>query len=239
LETPPRNFQPENRRFIVSFRNTLYNRRKALNKKTVEVNLRPKLLLATNNAGKVKEYRSLLAGIPFDLVTPKELSIIMAVEETGATYRENARLKACALAAQSGLLTLADDSGLEVAALHGAPGVMSARYAGEDATNDERITYLLSKLKDVPPEKRTARFYCLIAIAQPNGKVQFCDGECHGVIAFKPSGEKGFGYDPIFYLPEQGKTMAELPAGVKNQISHRAIAAQKAKRLFLQMAETA
>jgi XTP/dITP diphosphohydrolase len=201
--------------------------------------LRPKLLLATNNTGKVSEYRSLLAGIPFDLVTPKELGITMAVEETGATYRENARLKVCAMAAQSGLLTLADDSGLEVAALQGAPGVLSARYAGENATNDERIVYLLSKLKDVPLEKRSARFYCVIAIAKPDGTVQFCDGECRGVIAFAASGQQGFGYDPVFYLSEFGKTMAELPADVKNQISHRAIAAQKAKKLLLTMAQIA
>ncbi len=200
--------------------------------------MRPKLLLATNNAGKVREYRSLLAGIPFDMVTPKELGITMAVEETGATYRENARLKAFALAAQSGFLTLADDSGLEVAALHGAPGVMSARYAGENASNDERIAYLLSKLKNVPQEKRSSRFYCVIAIAKPDGTVQFCDGECRGVVAFAPSGRQGFGYDPVVYLPEFGKTMAELPAGVKNQISHRAIAAQKAKKLLLKMAQT-
>ena len=200
--------------------------------------MRPKLLLATNNAGKVREYRSLLAGIPFDLVTPKELGITMAVEETGATYRENARLKACALVAQSGFLTLADDSGLEVAALHGAPGVMSARYAGENASNDERIAYLLSKLKNVPQEKRSSHFYCVIAIAKPDGTVQFCDGECRGVVAFAPSGRQGFGYDPVVYLPEFGKTMAELPAGVKNQISHRAIAAQKAKKLLLKMAQT-
>jgi len=199
--------------------------------------LRPKLLLATNNAGKVKEFRSLLAGIPFDLVTPKELGITMAVEETGTTYRENARLKACVLAVQNGLLTLADDSGLEVAALHGAPGVLSARYAGENASNDERIAYLLSKLKDVPPEKRSARFYCVIAIAKPDGTVQFCDGECKGTITIKTSGANGFGYDPVFYLPEFGKTMAEIPADVKNQISHRAIAAQKAKKLLLKMAE--
>jgi len=201
--------------------------------------LRPRLLLATNNAGKVKEFRSLLAGIPFDLVTPKELGITMAVEETGATYRENAQLKACALAVQVGLVTLADDSGLEVAALHGAPGIMSARYAGENASNDGRIAYLLSKLKDVPSEKRSARFYCVIALAQPDGTVQYCEGECRGVIAFVPSGEQGFGYDPVFYLPEFGKTMAEIPADVKNQISHRAIAAQKAKMLLQKMAETA
>ena len=201
--------------------------------------MRPKLLLATNNAGKVKEFRSLLAGIPFDLVTLKEMGIAMAIEETGATYKENAQLKACVLAAQSGLLTLADDSGLEVAALHGAPGVMSARYAGENASNDERIAYLLSKLIDVPQENRTARFYCVIAIAKPEGTVQFCDGECRGLIAFTPFGQQGFGYDPVFYLPEFSKTMAELPADVKNKISHRARAAQKAKTLLLKMAQTA
>ena len=201
--------------------------------------MRPKLLLATNNTGKVKEYRSLLQGIPFELVTPKEIGIVMDVDETGATYRENARLKACALAAQSGLLTLADDSGIEVDALHGAPGVMSARYAGENASDAERINFLLAKLKDVPLEKRTARFYCVIAIAKPNGTVQFCDGECKGTITFIPSGARGFGYDPVFYLPEFGKAMAELPAELKNRVSHRARAAQKAKMLLLKMVKTA
>jgi XTP/dITP diphosphohydrolase len=200
--------------------------------------LRPKLVLATNNTGKVKEYRSLLEGIPFDLVTPKELGITMKVEETGDTYRENARLKACALAAQSGLLTLADDSGIEVDALHGAPGVISARYAGENASDAERVSFLLYQLKDVPQEKRTARFYCVIAVAHPDGKVDFCDGECKGLITLKPCGANGFGFDPVFYLPEFGKTMAELPAGVKNQISHRAGAAQKVKMLLLKMAGT-
>jgi XTP/dITP diphosphohydrolase len=200
--------------------------------------LRPRLLLATNNAGKVKEYRSLLAGIPFDTVTPKEQGITMAIEETGDTYRENARLKACALAAQSGLPALADDSGIEVDALYGAPGVISARYAGENASDAERVSFLLSQLKDVPQEKRTARFYCVIAVAQPDGKVDFCDGECKGLITLKPWGANGFGYDPVFYLPEFGKTMAELPADVKNRISHRAKAAQKVKLLLLKMAGT-
>ena len=201
--------------------------------------MHPKLLLATNNTGKVKEFRSLLQGIPFELVTPKEIGIVMDVDETGATYRENARLKACDLAAQSGLLTLADDSGIEVDALHGAPGIMSARYAGENASDAERVNFLLSKLKDVPLEKRTARFYCVIAIAKPDGTVQFCDGECKGTITVKPAGVTGFGYDPVFYLPEFGKAMAELTAEIKNQISHRAKAAQKAKMLLLKMANTA
>ena len=200
--------------------------------------MRPKLLLATNNAGKVKEYRSLLRSITFELVTPKELGISVDVEETGTTYEENARLKACTLAKKSGLLTLADDSGIEVDALNGAPGVMSARYAGENASDAERVHYLLSKLEDIPREKRTARFYCLIAIAQPDGQVQYCDGECKGIITFKPQGENGFGYDPIFFFPERGKTMAQLPLEIKNQISHRGRAAQKARLLLNKMAGT-
>lgn len=200
--------------------------------------MRQKLLLATNNAGKGKEYRSLLEGIPFDLVTPKELGITMAVEETGTSYKINAQLKACALAAQSGLLTLSDDSGIEVDALHGAPGVISARYAGENTSDVERVEYLLNKLKGIPQEKRTARFYCVIAVAQPDGKVDFRDGECKGLITLKPCGANGFGYDPVFYLPEFGKTMAELQADVKNKISHRARAAQKAKLLLLKMTGT-
>jgi len=195
-----------------------------------------KLLLATNNAGKVKEYYSLLHGIPFDVVTPKELNIVMDVAETGATYEENARLKACAFAKASGLLTLADDSGIEVDALNGEPGVISARYAGEKATDAERVNFLLDKIKDVPKEKRSGRYYCVIALAQPDGKVEYCTGECKGVIAFEPCGKNGFGYDPIFCFPKYGKTMAELPIEIKNRVSHRGRAAQKARLLLEKMA---
>ena len=197
--------------------------------------MRQKLLLATNNPGKVKEYRSLLQDIPFDLVTPEELGIVMDVEENGATYEENARIKACALAKESGLPTMADDSGLEVDALNGEPGVMSARYAGESASDAERVNYLLSKMKDVPKEKRTARFRCVIAIAQPGGQVEFCEGECKGIIALEPCGKNGFGYDPIFCFPKYGKTMAELPIEIKNHISHRGRAAQKARLILKKM----
>ena len=200
--------------------------------------MRPKLLLATNNAGKVKEYRSLLQGIQFELVTPQEMGISMDVQETGTTYEENARLKACRLARESGLPTLADDSGIEVDALDGAPGVMSARYAGENASDVERLNYLLAKLKDVPQEKRTARFYCVIALAQPEGQVELCDGECKGIITLEPCGNNGFGYDPVFYFPKYGKTMAELPLEIKNQISHRSRAVQKARLILRKMAKT-
>ncbi|MDD5288509.1 MAG: XTP/dITP diphosphatase [Dehalococcoidales bacterium] len=197
----------------------------------------PKLLLATNNIGKVREYRNLLLGIPFELVTPVEIGIDTVVEEKGTTFEENARLKACALAKESGLLTLADDSGLEVDALNGEPGVMSARYAGENANDAKRVNFLLSKLKGIPKEKRNARFRCVIAIAQPDGEVAFCDGECAGMIAFEPCGKNGFGYDPIFCFPKYGKTMAELPIEVKNRISHRGRAAQKARLVLQKMAD--
>jgi XTP/dITP diphosphohydrolase len=187
-----------------------------------------KLLLATNNQGKIEEYRFLLKGIPYELVTPAEISLKMAVEESGATYEENARLKAEVLAAASGLLTLADDSGLEVDALNGEPGTRSSRYAGEAASDAARVAFLLAKLKDVPREKRTARFRCVIAITMPDGQTVFYSGSCEGLITLEPRGQAGFGYDPIFYFPDLKKTMAELPAEVKNTISHRAHAAQAA-----------
>ena len=186
-----------------------------------------KLLLATSNQAKVREYRSLLQSLPWELVTPAEQGITTRVSEVGDSLEENARLKATLLAAESQLLALADDSGLEVDALGGEPGRFSARYAGEGASDRDRVSYLLSRLEDVPWQKRSARFRCVIAIATPDGEVEFCSGECRGVITFEPRGEQGFGYDPIFYLPELDKTMAELPLEVKNQVSHRGQAARK------------
>ncbi len=191
-----------------------------------------KLLLATNNQAKVREYRSLLQNFPYELVTLAEEGITTVVSEVGESLEENARLKATVLAAESGLLTLADDSGLEVDALGGEPGPLSARYAGEGASDKDRINYLLSKLEGVPWEKRSARFRCVIAVAIPRGEVEFCFGECPGFITLAPKGEQGFGYDPVFYLPELGKTMAELPLEVKNQISHRGQAAGEARRVL-------
>ena len=191
-----------------------------------------KLLLATNNQGKVREYRSLLKNILLQLVTLAEEGITTVVDEVGESLEENARLKATALADESGLVALADDSGLEVDALDGEPGRLSARYAGEGASDRDRVNYLLSRMKDVPWEKRSARFRCVIALATPGGEAKFCSGECRGFIAFEPKGEHGFGYDPVFYLPELGKTMAELPPEIKNQISHRGRAARKVGRLL-------
>ncbi len=196
----------------------------------------PKLLLATNNKGKAREYKSLLEGVPFELVTPNELGIDTEVAEVGKSFEENARLKATTLAAQSGLLSLADDSGLEVDALGGEPGTLSARYAGENASDEDRVSYLLAKMEGVPQEKRQARFKCVIAIATPDGKVELCSGECAGFIALKPKGKSGFGYDPVFYLPELDKTMAELPPEEKNKISHRGRAAGKARVVLRRLA---
>jgi XTP/dITP diphosphohydrolase len=185
------------------------------------------LLLATNNKAKVREYRSLLQNLPFELVTLAERGITTVVDEAGESLEENARLKASALASESKLVALADDSGLEVDLLNGAPGRLSARYAGEGASDQDRVNYLLAKLKGVPLKKRSARFRCVIAVATPEGRVELCSGECAGLITFEPRGEQGFGYDPIFYLPDLDKTMAELSLETKNQISHRGQAARK------------
>ncbi|MFC1896998.1 RdgB/HAM1 family non-canonical purine NTP pyrophosphatase [Chloroflexota bacterium] len=192
----------------------------------------PKLLLATNNQAKVGEYRSLLQNLPYELVTLAEQGITTIVDEVGESLEENARLKATILATESRLLALADDSGLEVDALGGEPGRLSARYAGENASDKDRVNYLLSRLKGVPWEKRSALFRCVIAIATPNGEVEFYPGECRGFITFEPRGEQGFGYDPVFYLPELDKTMAELLLEIKSQVSHRGKAVREVYRVL-------
>jgi XTP/dITP diphosphohydrolase len=193
---------------------------------------RAKLLVATNNAGKLREYVELLNGLPFELSTLAGEGILDEIEETGLTLEENAVQKASAYAALSGLITLADDSGLEVDALGGEPGPLSRRYAGDNATDRERNDFLLSKLKDVPWEKRGARFRCVIAIATPGGRMETCEGVCEGIIAFDSRGRGGFGYDPVFCLPQLNKRVAELTLEEKNAISHRARAAQKARPLL-------
>ena len=185
------------------------------------------LLLATSNPGKVREYENLLKSLPFKLVTLVERGITTVVDEVGESLEENARLKATLLAAESQLLALADDSGLEVDALGGEPGRLSARYAGEGASDRDRINYLLSRLSNVPWPKRSASFRCVIAVATPGGEVELCSGECRGIIILEPRGEQGFGYDPVFYLPELDKTMSELSLETKNRVSHRGQAAGK------------
>jgi XTP/dITP diphosphohydrolase len=185
-----------------------------------------KLLVATQNPGKVREFRLLLASLEASLCFPFELGLRTKVPEDGDTYVDNARQKAMAYARASGLLTLADDSGLEVDALGGAPGIRSARYtAGHDA---DRVAALLARLRGVAWEQRTARFRCVVVIVTPSGELYSTEGTCQGMIAFEPAGQGGFGYDPIFYLPDYGCTMAQLPQALKNRISHRARAVEAA-----------
>lgn len=182
-----------------------------------------RLLIATKNRGKVREYHELLAGLPLEITFPAEEGRWLEVEESGETFEENACLKARAFARHSGLLTLADDSGLEVDALGGAPGVYSARYAGPGASDADRYRKLLADLAEIPEDQRSARFRCVIAVAWPDGRVEMAAGACEGQIGFEPRGDYGFGYDPVFIVAGQdGKTMAELAPDVKNRISHRA-----------------
>jgi XTP/dITP diphosphohydrolase len=193
----------------------------------------PKLLLGTANKGKVGELREIFAGLDVELVTPPEVGLgDMDPEETGATFVENARLKALAFAAASGLPTLADDSGLEIDALGGEPGVHSKRYAGPDATDAERIALVLRKLDGVPDANRTARFRCSMALATPDRVLGTVDGACEGQIGHAPRGSNGFGYDPVFVLPDRGLTMAELSSPEKHAISHRGRAAAAARNLI-------
>jgi len=195
----------------------------------------PELLLATSNPGKIREYRFLLDGLGYQITTLAEEGIAKTVIESGSNYEQNARLKALTYAKLSQLTALADDSGLEVDALNGEPGVKSARFAGEAATDAEKVSLILAKLNNVPWERRTACFKCVITIASPGGHAEVCYGECHGMIAIEAKGGNGFGYDPIFSLPEIGKTMAEIPFEMKNQISHRARASQKARQVLQQL----
>jgi len=194
-----------------------------------------KLLLATYNPGKIKEYRFLLDGLGYEITTLAEEGITEVVAESGNSYEQNARLKATAYARLSQLITLADDSGLEVDALGGEPGIRSARFGGESASDEDRVGLLLARLNGVRWEQRTASFKCIIAIATPRGEIKICRGECRGIVALEPRGNNGFGYDPIFYLPQFSKTMAELPPQIKNQISHRARASQEARRVLQQL----
>lgn len=191
------------------------------------------LLIVTDNPGKKREYQALMASLPASIRFPSDLGYRIEVQEDGTTYVENAARKARAGVQISGLLSLADDSGLEVDALEGAPGVHSARYTpGSDA---DRIVALLARLDGIPWKQRTARFRCVIAIAAPGGDLYTTEGTCEGVIATAPAGTGGFGYDPVFYLPDFGCTMAQLPLEVKNRISHRARAVEAALPILQQL----
>ena len=194
-----------------------------------------KLLIATNNQGKVLELQGLLNDSGIKFVTPAQINLQLEVEEDGSNYQENAGKKAIAFAQASGLIALADDSGLEVDALDGAPGLYSARYSPKPGAKDaDRRAFLLENLKDKPRPWK-AHFHATIAIAKPNGEVEFAEGNCHGEIIPEERGTGGFGYDPIFFMPELGKTMAELEMDEKNRLSHRARAVIAAMPILKRM----
>jgi len=191
-----------------------------------------KLLIATNNKGKIKELRDLLKDTGIELLTPAQINLNLNVMEDGKTYAENATKKAIAFAQASGLVSLADDSGLEVDALDGAPGLYSARYSPKpDSSDSDRRSYLLQNLKD-KARPWIAHFHATIAIAIPNGETYLAEGFCEGEIVPEERGTGGFGYDPIFLLSELGKTMAELSMDEKNRLSHRARAVMNAKAIL-------
>ena len=196
------------------------------------------LVLATTNQNKIAEICQILDGQNLNIISMNDIPSLPEVEEDGLTFEENARKKALTIAKLTGRLTLADDSGLVVDALNGRPGVLSARYSGDDATPAKNNEKLLHELEDVPVKKRTARFVCVIAIARPSGKVFVAEGECEGLIARELRGEQGFGYDPLFIVPDREKTFAELGAAEKNKISHRAIALENAAQILRDLLNT-
>ena len=190
-----------------------------------------KVILASKNQHKLVELSAILSQLGFEIALESEYGLDIDVDETGTTFEENSFLKAEAVMKASGLPVLADDSGLMVDALSGAPGVYSARY-GHKNSDAERIEYLLANMKDVPAGARTAKFVCVITCLWPDGRKIVARGECPGEILFAPKGQGGFGYDPVFYLPERGKTSAELAAEEKNAISHRARALREFCRIY-------
>jgi len=192
-----------------------------------------KLVLATNNPHKVEEIKSILSDLEVEILTPQDFDNFPELKEEGSTLEENAISKAMVTCRFTGLPSLADDTGLEVEALNGAPGVISARFAGETATYDENNRKLLSLLEGLPKQKRNAVFRCVIAIAFAEQDVQTVEGRAEGIIVEKPRGKQGFGYDPLFYFPPLGRTFAELSPHEKNRVSHRAKALARAKELLV------
>ena len=191
-----------------------------------------RIIFATGNAGKMKEIREILSDLPYEVVSMKEAGVTADIVEDGTTFEENAMIKAKTIAELTGEIAMADDSGLEVDYLDKAPGIYSARFLGEDTSYDIKNQYLIDQLAGVEGNDRSARFVCAIACVWPDGKSKVCRATIEGELAKAPAGEKGFGYDPIFYVPQYGKTTAELSMEEKNEISHRAKALREMKKEF-------
>ncbi|MCH7896139.1 MAG: RdgB/HAM1 family non-canonical purine NTP pyrophosphatase [candidate division NC10 bacterium] len=194
-----------------------------------------KIVLATRNPHKLQEITAILRDPGVEWIPYPSLADGPPLREEGSSLRENAAAKAKAGAAFSGLIALAEDSALEVDALGGAPGIHSSRFLGERATDHDRIQEILRQLRTYPWHGRTARFRCVVAVAQPGGKIDFSEGVCEGYIAWEPKGTAGFGYDPIFYVSEHGRTLAEIGPTLKNQISHRAKALEKCQEILTRL----
>jgi len=190
------------------------------------------IVIATRNPGKFREITAILKSPLIKFLSLLDFPKIPEIIEDGATFAENAQKKAMIISELTGRFALADDSGICVEALQGKPGIFSSRFAGENATDEERCQKLLKQMEGIPLTKRKAAFVCAIAIASPQGKVQVVEGKCSGLISFSPRGTHGFGFDPIFLLPKLGKTMAELTPEEKNKISHRARALRKIKKIL-------
>jgi XTP/dITP diphosphohydrolase len=190
------------------------------------------MIFATGNENKMKEIREILGALPLEILSMKEAGVSADIVEDGKTFEENALIKARAICKLAGEMVLADDSGLEIDYLNKEPGIYSARYMGEDTSYHIKNKSLIDRLEGVPDEKRTARFVCAIAAVFPDGKELVVRGTVEGIIGYEEKGENGFGYDPIFYLPERGCTTAELPPEEKNSISHRGNALRLMKELL-------
>lgn len=188
-----------------------------------------RFIAATKNKGKIKEIKEILVDFPYDVISMGDAGINIDIDENGSSFEENALIKAREVSRLTGEITMADDSGLVVDYLNGAPGIYSSRFAGVGATDEDNNRKLLKLLTGVPHEKRTARFVCAVAVVFPDGRYFTVRGTCEGYIGEKPEGSNGFGYDPLFYVPEYGMTVAQMDSGLKNEISHRG----KALRLMV------
>ena len=194
-----------------------------------------KIVFATTNEGKVKEIKEILEGFPVEVVSMKEMNITTDIEENGTTFEENSLIKAREISKLTGLPALADDSGLEVDYLNGEPGIYSARYLGKDTDYNYKNNYIIDRLKEAEDKERSARFICVISLVLPDGREFVKKGVMKGRIGYEIKGENGFGYDPIFYLPEYGKTSAELSSDEKNKISHRGKALRAMKEVIAEL----
>ena len=194
--------------------------------------MKQRLIFATGNEHKMKEIREILDESKYEIISMKEAGVDIDIVEDGKTFEENALVKAKAVMEVTGQLTLADDSGLEIDALNGEPGIYSSRYLGEDTSYVKKNSVILERLKDVPEEKRSARFVCAVAAVFPDGQTKVIRGTMEGIIGYEIKGENGFGYDPIFYLPQYGKYSAELSSDEKNAISHRGEALRRIREVL-------